>query len=397
MRLTDATVRGITLPAGKTDCIFFDEQTSGFGLRVRMTSKGLSRHFILQYRDDLGATRRYIIGPSAEINTVKARAVAADKLHGIRHGAFPHQERRARRAAAEVARDRDRETFGILAERFLKFQASKVSPRWFAEVARHVGQAWAPLHRVPIHAIGRRDIALRLGEITEASGKVPANHARSTLSAFFVWAQREGLVEANPTLNTYKHEVRARDRVLSNSELAAIWGACDDDDFGRIVRLLMLTAQRRTEVGGLCWSEIGEDGMWTLPAARSKNRDKHSIPLVPQALALLPPRRTGDHVFGCGFANWSRGKLDLDARLAGIAAWTLHDLRRSAATHMAELGAAPHIVETVLNHRKPGVAAVYNHARYAGEVRQALLLWADHLEAIVTGRDRKVVSLRQAG
>jgi integrase len=137
--------------------------------------------------------------------------------------------------------------------------------------------------------------------------------------------------------------------------------------------------------------------MWTLPSARSKNKDKHTIPLVPQALALLPRRRTGDHVFGSGFTNWSRGKLDLDARLDGIAAWTLHDLRRSAATHMAELGiAAPHVIEALLNHRKPGISAIYNHATYGRDVKQALLLWANHVEVIVTGVDHTVVPLRRA-
>ena len=398
MKLTDATVRAATLPAGKTDVISVRRQLAGLGLRLRQTSKGVVKAFVIQYRDALGATRRYILGTDTEINSVKARELAADKLHGIRHGIYPHQERGQRQKAAEAERDRDRETFGILSQRFLAYQRKKISPRWFVEVTRHVEQHWAVLHAMPIHAIGRREIALRLSEITEGSGEVTANHARATLSAFFVWAMQEGLVDANPTIATRKHEVRARDRVLSDVELAAIWKACEDDAFGRIVRLLMLTAQRRTEVGGLRWSEIGEDGIWTLPAARSKNRDRHTVPLVQEALALLPARRTQDHLFGArGFYNWTKAKRSLDAR-AGIAGWTLHDLRRSAATHMAELGVMPHIVEVILNHRKPGISAVYNHARYAGEVRQALLLWADHVEAIVSGRAaRKVVPLRQAG
>lgn len=399
MKLTDSVVRSATLPAGRNDMFIWDGAVTGFGLRVRATAKGVAKTFIVQYRDDLGLTRRYILGTTAELNTVKARELAADKMHAVRHGTMPHLERAQREQAAERQRDLARETFGSIAELFLTYQRKKVSPRWMVEVERHVTKAWAPLAHVSIHAIDQPMVARRLNEITAQSGETAANHARSTLSKFYVWVQEEGLFKGqNPTTRTRKHETASRDRVLTDIELTAIWKATDDGcDFSRIVRLLMLTGARRTEVGGMRWSEIVED-LWTLPAARSKNGDEHHVPLASLALTQLPPPRTGDYLFGDtgGFANWARGKVLLDARIL-VAGWTLHDLRRSCATHLAKLGQPPHIIEEILNHRRKGVAGIYNRHTYDAEVKQALAMWADHVEAIVSGRDRKVVPLHRAG
>jgi len=154
-----------------------------------------------------------------------------------------------------------------------------------------------------------------------------------------------------------------RERVLTDTELSAIWQACGDDDYGRIVRLLLLTAQRRDEVGSMEWTELNTiSGLWTLPGARTKNHREHLLPLVPAALALLPPPRNGrDFLFGDGprrsgdrhrgFSGWSKSKTALDARIAEalgepLPHWTVHDLRRSASTVMADrLGVLPHVVE----------------------------------------------------
>jgi integrase len=185
---------------------------------------------------------------------------------------------------------------------------------------------------------------------------------------------------------------------LSLAELAAVWRACGDDAYGAIVRLLILTGQRREEIGGLRFEEIG-DGIIALPAGRAKNKRAHVIPLSAPAhtiLAARPPR--SEFVFGKVFTSWSRGKYLLDTALdTKLVPWTLHDLRRSVATGMAELGVAPHIVEAVLNHvsgHKAGVAGIYNRATYEKEKRAALATWADHVLAAVEGRPATVVPMR---
>ena len=245
------------------------------------------------------------------------------------------------------------------------------------------------------------------------------------LSSLFAWAMREGIAEVNVVIGTNKPaEPPSRDRVLTDAELDGIWAASRDDDYGRIVRLLMLTGQRREEVGGMRWSEIDlERGLWSLPSGRTKNKRPHVLPLVPAAVDILKSVSlrarqdgAGDHVFGegqGGFSGWSKAKAALDRRINEArvkaaesaskpqpsAGWRLHDLRRTLATVMADkLGVQPHIIEAVLNHvsgHKGGVAGVYNRATYEREVRTALLLWADHVRSVVGDGTPKVVPLRQ--
>jgi integrase len=178
--------------------------------------------------------------------------------------------------------------------------------------------------------------------------------------------------------------------VLTQEELRKLWHSLDDSPFSDIVRLLLLTGQRRNEIGHLQWGEIDlARKLITIPASRAKNGREHSVPLSGQALAILvqqPRRNSSAFLFSDveGFKNWGAAKQRLDQRLP-IAPWTLHDLRRSASTWMAEIGVLPHIVEAVLNHRsghKQGVAGRYNWAKYADEMRFALQRWADHVERI---------------
>jgi integrase len=193
--------------------------------------------------------------------------------------------------------------------------------------------------------------------------------------------------------------------VLSDSELAAIWRACKDDDYGRIIRLLILTAARRAEIGGIAWSEIDlERGTWTLPAERSKNGRAHTLPLMPVALDIIksvPQMVSRDQLFGArsqdGFASWDKGKTALDQR-SGVTNWTPHDIRRSVATRMADIGIAPHIIEQILNHQsghKRGPAGIYNRSSYEREVRAALALWEDHIRTLIEGGERKIVAFER--
>jgi integrase len=285
------------------------------------------------------------------------------------------------------AKLRDRDTLASVAEAYLTVASRRLRPKSLAVTQRYLRIAWAPLHSVSVFALARREIASRLRELTSESGPDAALGARRALSAMFTWAIGEGYeLPANPVAGTNRPEIGAsRDRVLTPDELRSIWHACGDDNYGRIVRLLALTAQRRSEIGSLRWSELTGDCI-CLPASRTKNHTPHSLPLSPAAVALLPPRR-GSYVFGLrgGFSEWSVAKARLDAR-SGVHNWRLHDLRRTAATMMADrLGILPHIVETILNHtggHKSGEAGVYNRARYSAEVREALTRWADHIERI---------------
>ena len=220
-----------------------------------------------------------------------------------------------------------------------------------------------------------------------------------TLSSLRAWAVRPPLPVTNVAANTDKRKEVSRSRVLSEAELATISKACGDDDFGQIVRLLILTGQRVAEIAELRWDEIDADQI-TLAPDRVKNKRAHTIPLTPAAHELLGPRSNRAHVFGrsdTGYRGHGNAKLRLDERL-DIPAWRIHDIRRSVATGMAEHGVQPHVIEAVLNHvsgYKAGVAGIYNRASYSKEKRGALNLWGEHMTAIVEGRAAVVVPMKR--
>ena len=229
--------------------------------------------------------------------------------------------------------------------------------------------------------------------------------ARSALSAMFVWAMKTGTAQHNPLIGAYAPDIApSRDRVLTDSELSAVWRACGDDDLGRIVRLLILTGCRRQEVGGMSWDEFDrERGLWTIPGTRTKNHRPHALPLLAAAWEIIdaiPHRTDREQLFGDradrGFAGWHLAKQRLDQRLGdAVAPWGLHDLRRSVATKMADIGVQPHVIEAVLNHaggHKGGVAGIYNRSTYERDMRGALALWVDYLSTLAEGGARTILN-----
>jgi integrase len=402
-------VRALTIPAGVREMKYFDHGHAdcvvGFGLRIRDTG---SRVWLFQYKYG-DKHNRLKLGTWPALSLEKARGKARKYREDVNDGGNPAAKR------AE-SRQRSTETFGRLARGYLERRKAAMKPRSYAEVERHLNKHAKPLHGLLLAGIDRRCIAGLLSQIGETSGSVAANRVRASLSAFFTWTIREGMLDSNVVIGTNRNNEAERDRVLSETELREIWAALLDDDYGAIVRLLMLTGQRREEIGGLRWSEIDFDReVIVFPAARTKNKREHEIPMtnaVRDILELRDQLANRDLVFGAGrgsFAGWSNAKMALDARLIDarlkadgkkatvLLSWWLHDLRRSMATHMAELGVQPHVIEAVLNHisgHKAGVAGVYNRATYATEKAAALTLWANHLRSVVDGSGRKVVPLR---
>lgn len=379
MKLTQTSIARLTLPAGATDKIFFDDELEGFGLRIR---KGGSRKWVYHYRQG-GIQRRHTIGSAAVLDADEARRRARKIQVAVDDGKDPAADKISRRAEAGLI-------FSFVMNDYLQARQRAMKPRSHEEVSRHLKKHWKALHGLALGTVTRPVVASHLRTITGKNGPAAANRARSTLSAMFTWAIGEGLGDTNPVMGTNKNEESERERVLSDAELIAIWKAVPDNAYGRIVRLLMLTAQRREEIGCLRWSELkgeGNTALIALPSHRTKNSRPHDVPLSAAALDVLnaqPRAAKRDLVFGeggGGYSGWSRSKNALDDA-CGVADWTLHDLRRTAATRMADLGVQPHIIEAVLNHasgHKAGVAGIYNRSTYAAEKRAALDLWANHL------------------
>jgi integrase len=397
MRLTDKAVATLSLPKHKREAIFFDDDLAGFGIRLRT---GGAARWVYQY--NIGKrTRRITMGSTAAVTATRARATASELHARVRLGADPAGEKAESRVRAG-------ETFEAVLRVYLSQQRAKLKPLSYTQKERHLLKHCRALHGLQLGKVDRRAVAARLTTVAAKSGPIESNRVRASLSAFFSWCIAQGFADSNPVVGTERHPEKSRDRVLSPAELKAIWQAtAGGDDYSAIVRLLLLSGCRADEIGGLRWNEIFGDKI-VLPGRRTKNLRDHSVPLAAPARSIIaarPKMLDCDFVFGRGkdrgFTGWSSCKILLDDRIkangAKVGHWTNHDLRRTAATSMAELGVQPHVIEAVLNHvsgHKAGVAGIYNRAGYENEKRAALTLWADKLLEIVEGRARKIIPLR---
>ena len=260
---------------------------------------------------------------------------------------------------------------------------------------------------------------------------VAADRCRAALSAMFTWAMKQGLAEENPAAATARPvEPKARERVLSPDELRAIWQAAEGPgDFNAIVRLLLLTGQRREEVGAMRWTEVDtRKALWSLPGERTKNGRPHDVPLSDAALALIQgqPVRTKsgtreprELVFGegeGGFSGWSKAKAALDDRLAKARAKAAGRSKPTNADRLPDCASTtsagrpsptwpssasqPHVIEAVVNHvraTRPRGGRVSTTARPTPG--RSARRWRDGGSGcwgLRTGGEGTVVSLRRA-
>jgi len=331
------------------------------------------------------------------MNYATAFAKAKAWLDKVHDGIDPAAER-------EVARAAEALKFNIAVEQYLAKLAEGVRASTMESARRYLtGRYFKPLFNKPLAKVTQSDVEQCLDAITQ---KPTRGAAERRLSAFYVWAIRKSHAASNPVAFTEPvKKPPGRDRVLSADEIKKVWDALDDDDLGKIIKLLLLTGCRANEIGRLKWSELNlESATLTLQPERCKNGRAHTLPLPPMALQIIQQveKRDGrDFLFGKwgpnGFTFWERQKALIGP--LGLAHWTIHDLRRTTATQMAELGIEPHVIEAILNHvsgHKQGIAGIYNRASYAKQMKVALALWADHLESIAKDADRKVVPRRRA-
>ncbi len=409
MKLTDETVASLAMPDGKIDHIYWDEDLPCFGVRLRASQSlnGVSRNatsWVVQYRFGT-KQRRESLGDVRKVQAASARKAARQRFAKVELGIDPGAEKIKSRAEATAARL----TLKHVADRYLTAKQDVLRSRTYNAAKLHFTKHWKPLLEIPVDVIKRADVAVRLQELVAERGRHSAHAARRNLSAMYGWAMGEGLCESNPVVatNNPAEGLLSRDRVLSDNELATVWRACGDDDFGKIVRLLILTGCRRDEIGELVWPEINLDtGALTIPGKRIKNHRTLELTLPTAALDILRsvPRKAGrDYVFGRGkgYSAWSYSTMSLNNQIAAkhgrpLAPWRLHDLRRSMRTGLGRIGVQPHIAELVINHVKGGVEGVYDRHKYEREIKAALALWAEHVLAVVDGSASNVVAMMRA-
>jgi integrase len=364
-----------------------------------------AKSWAIRYRAPAGITRKHTLGSYPAISLEAARKLASAALRAVAEGRDPAQEKRDRVVAGTVA---------ALVEEFLaKHVARKNKPRTQEETERlfrlHILPRWK--NRLAA-SITRRHVIALLDEVA-AETPIAANRVKAAVSKLFSWAVERDILPASPAVHVKPpSEENARERVLSDAELRAIWIAADKlgGPYGTLVKLLMLTGQRRSEVAGMRWSEtdidttapFGQPSTWIIPGARTKNGQLHTVPLSKASLAVLDSlERRGDFVMTTGGQTasngYSKNKRALAALLpADMPSWWLHDQRRTLATGMAKLGIELPVIEKVLNHSSgsfAGIVGVYQRHDFADEKRAALEAWGRHIEALVSGKPAKVLPL----
>lgn len=369
-------------------------------------------------------SRKYTIGPYPTYDLGKARKKASDVLQAAGEGLDPAKQKIKARAAARAGQS---DLFADLAKTFVLKHAKPRNRSW-RETARILGLK--PIEGKPsefellrkakpgekgnrrtkdgiaarwakrdVRDIGKRDI---LDELDAIAG-VGANRVLAALRKFFNWCIERDIIATSPCAGLKAPAPEeSRDRVLTDEEIRLLWIATGKAGypFGPFTRLLLLTAQRREEVAGMTSSELDvADKAWTIPKERAKNKQPHAVPLSDAVLEVLEalPKIAGkpEYLFTrtgitpiSGFSKARRALMKAMSEAADgaeIEHFTFHDLRRTAASGMAKLGIAPHIIEAVLNHRTGvirGVARVYNRHAYDKEKRAALDAWALHVIAI---------------
>lgn len=393
-KLTELSVSRLKPPkSGRLEV--WDTILPAFGLRLTATG---GRSWVVALRKP-GAKHpvRHKIGISPVMSLAAARAKARELL------ADP-----TALLAKEPARST---TVESVAEEFI---TRHIAPNRRERSGR---EAAAQLHREfvawygqrPIGSIGRRDIVEALDRVADRGAPIAANRLLANLSRLFAWAVDRGYLEATPiTSIRAPAKERSRDRVLENEELEAIWRASGQLGwpFGPIIRLLMVTMQRRDEVAHMAWRDLDfEQRLWRLPRSITKADRMHEVPLSPLAMEVIEglPRRGDALAFPSTrmrsanpVSGFSRAKLRLD-KLSSVTGWRVHDLRRTGASGIARLGHPPHVVAAILNHSPGstmGVTAVYNRHRYTDEKRLALDAWGRELERIIGRAGGSVVALR---
>jgi integrase len=375
IKFTNANI-GALEPPPKGEIFAWCSDKPGWGVRILASGR---KSWVVQYRIG-GVSKRHTIGDLRVVPLTLAEHRASEILSHAKLG----RDLLAEESEARSRRSRDAEkSIGAMIDAYLSEPETRKC-RSFAETRRYLSVHWKPVHGLSAEIVSRHDLIPILRAIASERGTVSANRARTALSGMFAWAIEHGQLrrETTPTLHLPKWPEKARERALEIEELAAVWRVAGEvgEPARSIVRLLILTGCRRSEIAGLQWSEIDLDkALLTIPGDRTKNRRALMVPLSAPAVEILEGVHRFSDVLVFPSIGWGWAKAALDAKL-DLKPWTLHDIRRSCRTLWIEeehgLGLDAHLCELMLGHALPGVIGVYDRATRLPERRRALQRWA---------------------
>ena len=369
------------------------------------------KSYVLRYRH-AGKPRKLTIGP-AEMGLGEARKLASSARAAIAAGRDPQGEKATAKEAAREAAIPKRDSVEAVVAEFIEKHIDRTNkPSTAKEYVRLLDKEIVePWRDRRLADISRRDVNRLLDDIVERGAPVASNRVLAILRKLCKWAVSREVIEYSPCEGVSARSTETpRDRLLDDRELRLVWKAADTLDwpYGPIVKLLLLSGQRRGEVVGMRWDEVDfEKKLWSLPAARVKNKRPHALSLPSLAIGILQalPRLENDEglIFPARgksidpVSGFSKAKLRLDHAIAELveaegspplAQFGLHDIRRSVASGMAKLGVDLHVIERCLNHVSGsfgGIVGVYQKYRFEDAMRRAMDAWAAHVERLVTG------------
>jgi integrase len=389
MKLTLNRIEGLKCPEGKRDMLVFDDEQRGLGVRV---TAGGGKTYLAQYTCH-GQKRRVPLGSCSALSLAKARDAVRSIMGDVAKDVDPSAERKKAKAHEAL-------TLSALLMDWQALHLASKRPSYAAEAVRAVRNAFPRYLDLPAAGLSRAAVVKMLDAMARKGSTAMAARTAAYGKAAYGWARKRGTLASNPFASLPVAPTLKRERVLTDDELAAIWRATDGPGpFNGIVRLLILTGQRRDEVAGMTWVELsGDFSTWVIPASRTKNGATHIVPLSAQAQDLLREApRSGAPAIGLElvfpglrgtFNGWGKAKAALDAK-SGVTNWRLHDLRRTMATGLQRLGVRLEVTEQVLNHvsgSRAGIVGVYQRHDFASEKRAALDAWGEHVIAVVEGR-----------
>jgi integrase len=371
------------------------------GLQVRVMPSG-ARTFVLttRYPGSNNPTRRSL-GSYGELTLEQAREKARDWHALIKRGVDPaHEEERQRQAALRTQKN----TFAAVAEEYIKRHVSKTRKAEVVEreLRREFIERWGDR---PITDITQHDVVAVIDEVVDRGAPYQAHNLLGHVRTLFNWAIGRGIygLERSPCDRLKPKNVigrkLARQRVLSDAEIKALWAATETMGYpyGPLLRLLLVTGQRKSEVAEARWSEFDlKRKLWTIPVARMKAEAAHAVPLSDEAMKILGGLHhfnKGDYLFSTTFGvkpvnGFGKAKKIVDREMlkhlpSAPAPWVFHDIRRTMRTGLSALPVPDNVRELVIAHTKPGLHKVYDLHAYLEEKRQALHLWSARLIAIV--------------
>ncbi|MGO9701437.1 MAG: tyrosine-type recombinase/integrase [Xanthobacteraceae bacterium] len=368
---------------------FPDPQLTGHYVRVQPSG---SKTFVTVACSRSGKQIWTTIGASDVLTIDEARERAREVIKRVRSG-LP---------AVEPAAD----SFAVIAANWLQRHVEPNGLRSAKEIVRlldrHILPAWRDREFISIR---RSDVAALLDHVEDNHGARQADYCLNVVRSIANWYAARNDDYTPPIARGMRRQnpkAQARARILTDDEIRAIWKAAESNGtFGGIVRLALLTAQRRTKVVGMRWADVSVDGVWTIPKEQREKDTAGSVLLPKTALDIIRAQpRIGNNPFvfagrGDGrFNGFSKSKERFDAK-CGVTGWTLHDLRRTARSLMARAGVSSEHAERVLGHTIGGVEGVYDRHRYDTEKADALRKLAALIQRIVTGAPADIVPLRE--